>query len=97
MELAMFDALIEQCQARGVHTIVGVFIPSKKNKMVADHYLKLGFSAGEEGCENFQTWHYDVPQSQQRKAKYIHRATMASGSISDGASMRGPEAVLAKS
>src|SRR5208283_4341700 len=26
MELAMFDALIEQCQARGVHTIVGVFI-----------------------------------------------------------------------
>ncbi len=97
MELAMFDALIEQCQARGVHTIVGVFIPSKKNKMVADHYLKLGFSAGEEGCENFQTWHYDVPQSQQRKAKYIHRATMTSGSISDDASMRGPEAVLAKS
>ncbi len=96
MELAMFDALTEQCQARGVHTIVGVFIPSKKNKMVADHYLKLGFSAGAEGCENFQTWRYDVPQSQQRKARYIHRVTQPAGSIPDDASTHGSEAVFAK-
>ena len=97
MELAMFDALIEQCQARGVHTIVGIFIPSKKNKMVSDHYLKLGFSASEESCENFQTWHYDVPQSQQRKAQYIRRATKPAGSFLDDASTHGAEAVFAKS
>jgi FkbH-like protein len=37
MELAMFDALIEQCQARGIRKIVGVYVPSKKNGMVAGH------------------------------------------------------------
>ena len=46
MELAMFDALVEQCQARGIRKIIGIYIPSKKNSVVADHYLKLGF-AGE--------------------------------------------------
>ena len=44
MEFAMFDALVEQCQARGIRKIVGVYIPSKKNSMVAGHYASLGFS-----------------------------------------------------
>ena len=44
MEFAMFDALVEQCQARGIRKIVGVYIPSKKNSMVAGHYAGLGFS-----------------------------------------------------
>ena len=43
LELAMFDALIEQCQARGIQKIMGVYIPSKKNSMVAEHYAGLGF------------------------------------------------------
>src|ERR1035438_7811244 len=43
MEFAMFDALVEQCQARGIRKIVGVYIPSKKNSMVAGHYASLGF------------------------------------------------------
>ena len=30
MELAMFDAVVEQCQARGIRKIVGIYIPSKK-------------------------------------------------------------------
>ena len=38
MEFAMFDALVEQCQVRGIRKIVGVYIPSKKNSMVAGHY-----------------------------------------------------------
>ncbi len=44
LELAMFDALVERCQARGIRKIVGVYIPSKKNGMVAGHYSSLGFS-----------------------------------------------------
>ena len=50
MELAMFDALVEQCQARGIRKIVGVYIPSKKNSMVADHYRNLGFSRDRRRC-----------------------------------------------
>ena len=79
MELAMFDALVEHCQARGIREIVGVYIPSKKNSMVADHYLKLGFIAGEGSSGSHQTWHYDVTKSQPAKARYICRTANSAG------------------
>jgi len=75
MELAMFDALVEQCQARGIRKIVGVYIPSKKNSMVADHYRRLGFTAGEESSESRQVWHYDVFQAKPVSTPYISRGT----------------------
>jgi FkbH-like protein len=81
MELAMFDALVEQCRARGISKIVGVYIPSKKNSMVADHYPKLGFTACQESCESFQSWQYDVPQSQPATARFICRTANSAGAI----------------
>jgi FkbH-like protein len=85
MEFAMFDALVEQCQARGIRKIVGVYIPSKKNGMVADHYLKLGFTAGEGSSESHQLWQCDVPQSQPAKARYICRMANSAGAMAGGA------------
>src|ERR1700733_1208721 len=35
MEFAMFDALVEQCQARGIRKIAGIYIPAKKTGRVA--------------------------------------------------------------
>ena len=61
MEFAMFDALVEQCQARGIRKIVGVYIPSKKNSMVAGHYAGLGFSPMGGASEGRELWCYDVP------------------------------------
>jgi FkbH-like protein len=81
MELAMFDALVEQCQARDIRKIVGIYIPSKKNSMVAEHYLKLGFTAIEGNSEDPQLWRYDVPQSYAPKTRYVRR-TDSAGSIS---------------
>ena len=75
MELAMFDALLEYCQAKSIRKIVGVYIPSKKNKMVSDHYFKLGFTAGAGISETHQLWHYDVSNAQARKSRYICRTT----------------------
>lgn len=85
MELALLDALVEQCQARGIRKIVGVFIPSKKNSIVADHYLKLGFTAAGSSSENHQLWHYAVPQARLAKSQYICRTANAAGAIVDGA------------
>jgi FkbH-like protein len=77
MELAMFDALVEQCQARRVRKIVGVYIPSKKNGMVAGHYASLGFTRGKEGSEGREFWHYDLPRAYCAKARFIQRAEIA--------------------
>jgi FkbH-like protein len=79
MELVMFDALIEQCQARGIRQIKGIYIPSRKNSMVAKHYQNLDFTAIEEGSENLQLWHYEVPKSYVPKTRHIRRIANSSG------------------
>lgn len=77
MEFAMFDALVEQCQAQGIRRIVGVYVPSKKNSMVAGHYEGLGFSRVDGTSGGREVWQYDVPQTYSTRTRYIHRATEA--------------------
>ena len=73
MEFAMFDALVEQCQARGIRRIVGVYSPSKKNSMVAGHYAGLGFTRVSESSGDQELWHYDVPQPYSARTRFIRR------------------------
>jgi FkbH-like protein len=73
MEFAMFDALVEQCQAQGIRRIVGVYIPSKKNKMVAGHYAGLGFTPVSGSSGDRELWHFDVPQSGSVRTRFIRR------------------------
>jgi FkbH-like protein len=78
MELAMFDALVEECQARGVRRIVGVYIPSKKNGMVAEHYAGLGFrpAGDEEG-----RFYYEVPGEFAPRTRHIQRNAAAAAAM----------------
>jgi FkbH-like protein len=73
MELAMFDALVEQCQERGIRKITGVYIPSKKNNMVAGHYLSLGFDRLDGTSGGQEVWQYEVPQTYSARTRYIRR------------------------
>lgn len=45
MELAMFDALVAQCRAIGIETIIGYYYKTAKNSMVASWYGDLGFDS----------------------------------------------------
>jgi len=73
MELAMFDALLEECWNRGIRKLVGIYIPSKKNSMVADFYPNLGFTAGDRSSESQESWYLEVPQARSANARYICR------------------------
>jgi len=73
MEFAMFDALVEQCQARGIRKIVGIYVPSKKNGMVAGHYAGLEFSSMGGTPEGHELWGYDVPATYSPRSRYIRR------------------------
>ena len=77
MEFAMFDALVEQCQVHGIRRIVGVYIPSKKNSMVAGHYASLGFSRVDGTSGGGDVWQYDVPQTHSARTRYIRRTAEA--------------------
>ncbi len=43
MENAMLDVLAERARARKLETVVGYYLPTAKNGMVADFYPRLGF------------------------------------------------------
>ncbi len=77
MELAMFDALVEQCRARRVSKIVGVYIPSKKNSIVGGHYANLAFTRVGEKSEGREFWHYDLPRTYSAKTRFIRRVEIA--------------------
>jgi FkbH-like protein len=89
MEFAMFDALVEQCRVRGIRKIVGVYIPSKKNNMVAGHYASLGFSPMGGDSEERELWCYDVPSTYLSKALHIRRTgnALLATPAADSASM----------
>jgi FkbH-like protein len=73
MEFAMFDALVEQCQTHDIRKIVGVYIPSKKNGLVAGHYASLGFSSVDQ-VEGREVWSYEVPSNYTARTRYIRRS-----------------------
>lgn len=73
MELAMFDALVEQCQARGIRTIVGTYVASKKNGLVAAHYYNLGFHRMNASHEGHERWKYEVTAAYCPKSRHILR------------------------
>jgi FkbH-like protein len=77
MEFAMFDALVELCQARGIRQIRGVYIPSKKNGMVAGHYAGLGFTELAESSAERGLWQYKVPQPYPPRTRFIRRTAQA--------------------
>lgn len=44
MEFAMLDVLVKKAAEKGVTTLIGHYIPTKKNGMVAELYTDLGFT-----------------------------------------------------
>ena len=71
MELAMFDVLTQACQARNVRKMIGLYIPSKKNNMVASHYSGLGFTRDPRSTNDLQLWAFDVHGNEPAKSKHI--------------------------
>ena len=64
MEQAMFHQLCERARARGITVIVGYYLPTAKNAMVANMYQELGFSlqknTAAQNTVQQSIWHYDL-------------------------------------
>lgn len=62
VERAVLQELVMAVRARGAHKLVGKYIPSNRNQIVADHYLKLGFTqvGTEDGASS--VWNLDISQ-----------------------------------
>jgi FkbH-like protein len=61
MEIAMLDGMAERARDKGISTLIGYYIPTAKNGIVADHYEKLGFAlVSRDEQSNATTWSLDI-------------------------------------
>ena len=60
MELAMLDSLMNEARIADVQRIIGVYIPTKKNAMVADFYERIGFERVSIASDGITTYKIDV-------------------------------------
>jgi FkbH-like protein len=61
MEKAMFDCLVQDAAARGVHTLRGHYYPTAKNLLVKDFYATIGFRLKAEDAAGNREYQFDIP------------------------------------
>lgn len=52
--------IIEAAKRAGIRTLTGVYRPTDRNKLVEDHYAKLGFTLIDRSADGTTTWELDV-------------------------------------
>ena len=70
VEEAVLAHLIESARADGASALVGQYIPTAKNKMVAGHYEKLGFEKSEATLDGGTTWRLDLDSYRRPDLEY---------------------------
>jgi FkbH-like protein len=60
VEQAVLAMLCEQAAARDIRRLIGRYLPTDRNALVADHYEKLGFACIERAADGASLWGYEV-------------------------------------
>ena len=76
MESAMLDELVAQAQMRGIRTLRGTYLPTRKNTIVANHYPSLGFRPLTTHPDGSATYTLDLAAYQPRN-RHIRVHTLA--------------------
>jgi FkbH-like protein len=64
VEQAVLQELVSRARELGVIRIVGTYRPTERNRLVEDHYAKLGFTQCECPTEGSTRWRLDVASYQ---------------------------------
>jgi len=59
-ETAVLQELITQARVHGVQRLIGRYLPTEKNKLVEDHYAKLGFTLLDKHADGSTVWELHV-------------------------------------
>lgn len=71
MEFAMFDALAEIAEKKGADSLIGVYIPTKKNQIVKDLYKELGFELIKQNLDDSTEWGLKLSNVNEKKCNCI--------------------------
>jgi FkbH-like protein len=61
VENMVLRELLEHAAARKIRRLIGTYSPTDRNKLVEQHYSKLGFTLQEERADGTTIWHLEVP------------------------------------
>jgi hypothetical protein len=75
--------LVLAARRRGIERLVGRYIPSGRNAMVADHYATLGFSRDGDAPDS-KTWTLDVASPEPAPTMKVVRAPAFDGPFEAG-------------
>jgi FkbH-like protein len=56
VEHMVLRKIVEHARAAGVHQLIGTYRPTERNKLVVDHYAKLGFNKVRENESGLTEW-----------------------------------------
>jgi FkbH-like protein len=56
VEHSVLRKIVEHARAAGIHKLIGTYRPTDRNKLVADHYARLGFNKVQEEESGLTAW-----------------------------------------
>src|SRR5579859_1388203 len=68
VEHMVLREILDHARAAGVRTLRGTYIPTERNKLVVDHYAKLGFQKTGEGPDGTTHWELSVEGAEPESA-----------------------------
>jgi len=71
LEHLMLDELVARALTRGATALVGRYRPTAKNRMVSDHYAKLGFGLVTEHPDGRTDWRLPLNTEYQKRCTHI--------------------------
>ncbi len=66
--------VIEHAKQRAIRKLIGVYLPTEKNKLVEDHYASLGFTEVERNPDGSTRWELDVQTAAIQGAPMVVRS-----------------------
>jgi FkbH-like protein len=74
VEAMVLREIVHHARARGIERLVGVFLPTERNAMVADHYEKLGFTLIERDASGESRWEFSSTNEVEPAPMRVERA-----------------------
>ena len=68
VEYMVLREILEHARAAGVHKLAGTYRPTERNKLVVDHYAKLGFTKVKEEESGLTRWELAVEDAEPESA-----------------------------
>jgi predicted enzyme involved in methoxymalonyl-ACP biosynthesis len=62
VEHMVLREILEHARAAGVHKLTGFYRPTDRNKLVIDHYAKLGFTKVGEEASGLTRWEFLIKE-----------------------------------